>query len=225
MSTIEEPTTTLSKTEQRGIIATTSITTPETLAQIVELAKIMAASGFYTEIKSAQQAAVVMILGAAYGLTPAQSLTGIHIVKGKPMLHYSVILAKVRQHPDYDYRVVKHDDTACEIEFTRNGKPCGTSTFTKADAQKSGTQNMDKHARTMLLARAASQGVKWYCPDVLNGMPTYTQGEIDADQDQGVAVEPTIADRLAADLAAKSAVEPEQSEDVIFADPETGERL
>ena len=177
---------------------------PQNLAQIIAIAKTMAASGFYPEAKQAPQAAAIMLLGAAFGLTPAQSLTGIHVVKGKPMLHYSVQLAKVRQHPDYDYKIIKDSATEAEIHFFRHGEACGISRFTLQDAKRQGTQNMDKFPDTMLLARATSNGVKRYCPDVLNGMLCYVPGEI---EDMSVTSETvgSKADVLRAELAARNA--------------------
>jgi hypothetical protein len=215
-------------------IASTPITTPTTLEHIINIAKVMAASGFYPDAKSAQQAAALMIMGQQFGLTPAQALTGIHIVKGKPMLHYSVILAKVRQHPDYDYRITEHTDKICAIEFTRHGEPCGNSTFTEQDAKRAGTQNMDKHGKTMLLARAASNGVKWYCPDVLNGMPVYVDGEINAEYtDAPVAIKDQLKAEFAAQLGESTAPALEAPEappadedgviDGLLADSETAE--
>lgn len=170
------------KAIERASYASTPVIGSETLEHVINIAKVMCASGFFPDARTAQQGAALMIMGQQFGLTPAQSLTAIHVVKGKPMLHYSVILARVRQHPDYDYRILEHTDEECSIEFLRKGEPCGTSTFSLADARRAGTQNLDKHARTMLLARAASNGVKWYCPDVLNGMPVYTHGEIPDDE-------------------------------------------
>lgn len=188
---------------QQASFETTSVHNPQTLQEYANIAKSMAASGYFGEVKNAHQAMALMILGRHFNLSPVQSLTGIHIVKGKPMLHYAVILAKVREHPNYDYRIVEHDETKATIAFTYKGEPCGESTFTKADAQKAGTQNMDKHGKTMLLARAASNGVKWYCPDVLNGMPVYVQGEIPEDADHQDAGQ-SRKDMLIAEIKAKN---------------------
>jgi hypothetical protein len=182
----------------------TSVADPQTLQEYINIAKVMAGSGFYPDAKQAQQAVALMILGRHFGLSPVQSMTAIHVVKGKPMLHYSAILAKVRQHPDYDYRIVEHTEKLATIEFTYKGAACGQSTFTEADAKKQQTQNMEKHGKTMLLARAASNGVKWYCPDVLNGMPVYVQGEI-PDDGESVDAGQSRKDMLRAELEAKQA--------------------
>lgn len=182
----------------------TSVENPTTLQEYINLAKVLAGSGFYPDARSAQQAVGLMILGKHFGLSPVQSLTAIHVVKGKPMLHYSAILAKVRQHPDYDYRIAEHTDKVAKITFYYHGEECGESVFTEADAKKAGTQNMEKHGKTMLLARAASNGVKWYCPDVLNGMPVYVQGEM-VDNGDHVDTGQTKKDLLKAELQAKQA--------------------
>lgn len=192
------------KTLQQVSFETTSVANPTTLQEYINIAKMLAQSGFYPDARTAQQAVALMILGSHFGLSPVQSLTAIHVVKGKPMLHYSAILAKVRQHPDYDYRIAEHTDKVAKIVFYRHGEEVGDSTFTEADAKKQGTQNMDKHAKTMLLARAASNGVKWHCPDVLNGMPVYVQGEIpennenvDAGIDRKARLKAEIESRIA----------------------------
>jgi len=188
---------------------------PDSLNQIIAIAKVMSASGFYPDAKTAQQAAAIMILGVQFGIPPAQALTAIHVVKGKPMLHYSALLSKVRQHPDYDYKILEETDKVARIEFTRKGESCGISTFTLEQAKKQGTQNLDKFPDTMLLARAASNGVKRYCPDVLNGMPVYAPGEIEAESAYS-GPGGTKGDALRAEMQAKaeetSALEAEYAE-------------
>lgn len=177
------------QTEPRdsAILAQASVTEmPRNAAEVFAIAKIMAASGYYPDASTAAKAATVMMLGIQFGIPPVQSLTAIHIVKGKPMLHYSAILSKVRQHPHYDYEILESTALKAVVEFYRlrgaEMVPCGKSEFTAADAKRQGTQNMEKFPDTMLLARAVSNGVKRYCPDVLNGMPVYTPGEIEPEE-------------------------------------------
>jgi hypothetical protein len=45
------------------------------------------------------------------------------------------------------------------------------------DAKKAGTKNLDKFPKNMLFARAISNGVKWYTPDVFSG-PVYVPEEM-----------------------------------------------
>jgi hypothetical protein len=73
--------------------------------------------------------------------------------------------------------VLEHTDSVCRIAFTEGGQPIGESVFTLADAKKAGTQNLDKFPRNMLFARAMSNGVRWYCPDVFD-TAVYTPDEL-----------------------------------------------
>lgn len=189
--------------ERAGYEMTSATEMPRNLQEVINIAKIMAASGFYQDAQTAQKAAAIMLLGIQFGIPPAQALTAIHVVKGKPMLHYSAILSKVRQHPHYDYDIVEQTAKRAEIAFIRQNKrgewvEAGRSVFTIEDAKRQGTQNLDKFPDTMLLARAASNGVKRYCPDVLNGMPVYTPGEIEPEE--AYAQGPSKAKALMAEI-------------------------
>jgi hypothetical protein len=94
--------------------------------------------------------------------------------------------AAVKRHPNYNYRVLENTDVVCRIEFFEkwDGKmqSSGVSEFTIENAKKAGTQNLDKYARNMLFARAMSNGVKWFCPDVFDA-PVYTPDELGATVD------------------------------------------
>lgn len=214
--------------ERRGYEATSATEMPRNLQEVINIAKIMAASGFYPDAKGPQQAAAIMLLGLQFGIPPAQALSSVHIVKGKPSLHYSAQLSKVRQHPDYDYRIEMDTNERCEIVFLRKMKDGkwgeeGRSVFTLADAKRQETQNMGKFPDTMLLARAVSKGIRRFCPDVLNGMPAYSHEEIAggvADEDAFVALPgQSKAKALVAELTAARAVEAdaEGSEELVEA--------
>jgi hypothetical protein len=71
------------------------------------------------------------------------------------------------------------------VVFTVDGEQRGVSRFTIGDAQQAGLIKPDKPRaawnaapRNMLLARAMSNGIKWFVPEVLAGMPVYVEGEI-----------------------------------------------
>jgi len=96
--------------------------------------------------------------------------------------------ACVKKSGRYNYRVTEMNDKACTIEFMErlDGKwtTSGESKFTIDDARKAGTKNLDKFPRNMLFARAMSNGVRWYCPDVMSGSVAYTPEELGADVDE-----------------------------------------
>lgn len=126
-------------------------------------------SGMFADIKSAQQAMVKIMAGAEVGLPPFQSMSGIHIIQGKPVIGAGLIASKIKGSGKYDYKVVQQDEKACSIDFYQGKEKIGNSTFTIEDAKKAETKNIAKFPKNMLFARAISNGVKWYCPDVFSG--------------------------------------------------------
>lgn len=150
-------------------------------------AKAMVASGYFSDSAKTSQAIVKIMAGREVGIGPFTSMNGIHIIQGKPAFGANIMAAKVKASGKYNYRVIEHNDKVCSIDFYElfNGKweKAGNSIFTAEDAKKAGTKNMDKYARNMLFARAMSNGVKWYCPDVMNGNTVYTPEELGAEVD------------------------------------------
>jgi hypothetical protein len=73
------------------------------------------------------------------------------------------------------------------VAFQAAGKPAGTSVYTMDHAVAAGLVRpkspWETAPRNMLLARAMSNGVKWYVPEVLGGLPIYVEGEIVAAPD------------------------------------------
>lgn len=161
---------------------------PETL----ELGKILAASGFFDDVKQAAQAVVKILAGREIGIGPIAAMTGIHIIKGKPAVGAGIIASAIKRSGRYNYRIKQHDNTVCAIEFfERNGdkwESVGISTFTIEDAKKAGTQNLDKYPRNMLFARAISNGARWYTPDIFGG-PVYTPEELVQPQDDVTVID------------------------------------
>jgi hypothetical protein len=144
-----------------------------------ELGAVLVKSGFFQDTRDAAQAIVKVMAGRELGLQAIASMTGIYIVQGRVTLSANIMAAVVKRSGRYDYRVMVLDDKACEIAFFQSGQAIGNSRFTAEDAKRAGTKNMDKFPRNMLFARAMSNGVKWYCPDVTGG-PVYTPEELGA---------------------------------------------
>ena len=162
--------------------------TIQTYDDIENVAKAMVSSGYFADSAKISQAIVKIMAGREIGLGPFSSMNGIHIIQGKPSFGANVMAGKVRSSGRYDYRVTEINDSVCSIKFMElfnsQWSTIGTSTFTIADAKKAGVKNTDKFPRNMLFARAMSNGVRWYCPDVMNGATVYTPEELGADVDQ-----------------------------------------
>ncbi len=150
--------------------------------EIMTISEQFAKSGMFLDIKSAAQAMVKIQAGKEFGIQPFAAMTGIHIIQGKPVIGAGLMASRVKASGKYTYRVNKHDSTICEVEyFEKNGNELvsiGTSTFTIDDARKAGTKNLDKFPKNMLFARAMSNGVKWYTPDIYD-MPVYVPEEME----------------------------------------------
>src|SRR4029450_4198771 len=93
--------------------------------------------------------------------------------------------AGVKASPKYDYHVLELTDEVCAIRFLEAGEVIGESVFTMEDAKRAGLdkQNPTYHSypRNMLFARAMSNGVAWYCPDVTMGR-VYGEGELGGEE-------------------------------------------
>lgn len=162
------------------------------LGDLREVATVLVTSGYFAmkggsaEVRTAEMITKVMA-GLEMGFKPFAAAKGIHIIQGSPTVGGNLMAAAVKRSAKYDYRIRQMDDTTCKVEFFERiaGKleSLGISEFTKADADKAGTQNMTKYPRNMLFARAISNGVRWYCPDVFEGVAVYTPEEMGAEVD------------------------------------------
>ncbi len=165
------------------------------LDELQRMAKMLAMSGYFDASQDATvaiaQMATKILAGRELGYGPFASVQGIHVIKGKPALSANLMAAAVKAHPRYDYRVRKMDNDEVSIEFFEDKQTLGISSFTKADALAAQTQNLGKFPRNMLFARAMSNGVRWYCPDVFYGNAVYTPEELGArvDDETGEIIE------------------------------------
>lgn len=153
----------------------------QTMEDAERAARAMSASGFFADTKQASQAVVKILAGQELGFGPFASMTGVNIIQNKPVLAANLMAAAVKRTGKYNYRVAKHTETECVIDFYEGGLVVGTSTFTMDDAKAAGMASKDnwkKYPRNMLFARAISNGQKWFAPDVFNGATVYTPDEM-----------------------------------------------
>lgn len=161
---------------------------------IMIMAKTFAESGMFTDAKAMGQAFVKIQAGQEIGIPPFAAMSGIHIIQGKPTIGAGLIASTVKGSGKYDYKVVVMDEKKCSIDFYQGKEMIGNSTFTIEDAKKALTKNIDKFPKNMLFARAISNGVKWFCPDVFSG-PVYVPEEMPEttiDSDHIEVIEPEV---------------------------------
>lgn len=150
------------------------------------MAKSMVDSGFFSDIKQVAQAMVKIQAGRELGLPPFASMTGIHIVQGKPTLGANLIATLVKNDPRYDYRVKRADNQACTLTWYEGGKAVGESTFTIEEANAAGLTTKatwKAYTSDMLFARALTRGARRYAPGIFGGSPIYTPDELGVDTD------------------------------------------
>lgn len=165
---------------ERHLTAVRNTIEPETLDQIMTFAAIAMKSGYFG-VRNVEEAAVRILYGKEMGMSVMQSMMGITIIQGRPGMSAGTIAAKVKNSGKYDYKVTKWDEKLCEIQFLEHGKPVGRSVFTIEDAKRAGLWKAcggwDKYPRSMLFARACTQGARAYAPDIFLG-PIYLQEEL-----------------------------------------------
>ena len=168
---------------------------------LFRLGDVLAQSGYFQDARQAAQAIVKVMAGRELGFGPIASMTGIHIIQGRPAIGADLMAKAVKRSGRYNYRVTELTDEACSIEFFEKSgdawQSIGTSLFTRQDATKAKTKNLDAFPRNMLFARAMSNGVKWFCPDAL-GLTSYTPEEL-----EGIEAAPIQAQAAPAAQTAK----------------------
>jgi len=169
------------------------------IAELMNMAKAFAESGMFADTKSAAQAIVKIQAGQEIGIPPFAAMTGIHIIQGKPTIGAGLIASRVKGSGKYDYRVVEASEKVCSIDFYQGATKIGNSTFTIEDARKALTKNIDKFPKNMLFARAISNGVKWYCPDIFSG-PVYVPEEMASVTEEATHTEVNVIDEIINDI-------------------------
>lgn len=158
---------------------------------LMTLCQSLAASGFFRDCRDASQAVVKVLYGQELGIAPVTAMMSIHIIEGKPAPSANLLAAMIKKaRPLYDYRVAELSNARCELVFFERGEEVGRTTWTVEDARRAGLYdrknrdgspgNWQKYPRPMLFARAISEGVRTYCPDLFGGAPVYTPEELGA---------------------------------------------
>lgn len=158
-----------------------------TVAELLQMAELFAGSGMFKDARTVAEAFVKIQAGAEMGVAPFQSMSGVHVIQGKPVVGAQLLASLLDSHPAYSYRVTwDHDadglETACSVTIAKNGTERGTSRFSLADASRAGLMNnatWTKYPGNMLFARAMSNAVRWYAGAVTGGAPVYVDGEVE----------------------------------------------
>ena len=167
--------------------ASNALAVYERMSDLSTAANALHASGFFGDVKTQAQAMVKVMAGAEIGLPPFASMSGIHIVQGKPVLGANLIATLVKNDPRYDYRVKQCDGRAAVLTWYEAGKSVGESSFTIEEATAAGLTSKPTwkaYPSDMLFARALTRGARRYAPGIFGGAPIYTPDEMGVDTDE-----------------------------------------
>ena len=161
----------------------------KTVDDIYKVSDILAKSGMFGDVQSAAKCFVKVLAGKELGIPAFASMTGIHLIQGKPALSANLMAALIKGSGKYRYKKIKHTSEVCELEFfelwQNNWESLGISSFSKDDAQAAGlfvgNPNWKKYPKNMLFARAISNGFREFCPDLALGAPIYNPDELGAE--------------------------------------------
>lgn len=155
---------------------------PQTMDDVARLAKIAAASGL-AKVRSPEEAAIILMTGYSLGLNSMQSLRGIYVVEGRPVLSADLLVAVARQSGLCAlWRIDESTAKQCRITTHRKGDESPVEkVWTMDDAARAGLASRPiwrNYPAQMLRHRCAADIVREVYPDVVMGL--YTPDEMGA---------------------------------------------
>ena len=165
--------------------------------------------------------------GAARGLDLLTALQGVAFVDGKPVIDATMQRALAKR-AGYRVLVTHADDNAATVAVFEGGERLGEATYSMEDARHAGLagkRNWQQHPKAMLVARATTQAMRWFAPDVMVGVLTVEEAsaidehefrfdpepdgpELDGPEPDGQAAEPEAVEPKPADQPVELLAEP-----------------
>lgn len=162
---------------------------PENLGQALELSKELAqATVIPTNLRNKPaDVYAILLLGRDLGLSPMQSILGIHCIEGRPSVSAQTAVALVKRSPLCKFfRAIESTPTRATYETWRVGEPeAQRLTYTIEDAARAkltGKNTWQAHPAAMLRARAAMAIARDVYPDVIGHL--YDEDELDEIRDR-----------------------------------------
>jgi hypothetical protein len=155
--------------------------------RVERMATGLAKSGMFKDTNAGQALAKILI-GADMGLTPTQALMTIDLVRGNVQIRGKRLLAWVRQSENYDYDVIERSPERGTIRFFEKSKRTASggraSRTSRSRSRRRRAKDLvkpnggwDKWPENMCLWRCASIGVNLFAPDLVGGVPVYTEAD------------------------------------------------
>lgn len=170
---------------------------PNNLAEAVDFSERVSKSALLSSALRGKPADVLVAIltGRELGLSPMQSIRGIHVIEGKPTMAADLMVAQCVRRPDickyFTCRVTNANLATYVTE--RVGAGVSTLTFTIEQAKTaglSGKDNWRKYPDAMLRSRCAAALARMVYPDLLAGV--YADDELTERATPGAAQEPSV---------------------------------
>lgn len=151
-----------------------------TLDDVERLARLAVTSGL-VQARRPEEAAVILLTGRELGLSPMQSLRGIYVVSGRPVLSADLLVAVVLASGlCVSWRTIESTAETATIETRRRGEDQpARRTWTMVDARRAGLVGKGtwtQYPAAMLRHRCAADLAREVYPDVCLGL--YTPDEM-----------------------------------------------
>lgn len=205
---------------------------PENVNQAYQLARTFAASSLLPTPLRGKPADVLIVLmtGRELGLSPMQSIRGLHVIEGKGVMSADTIVGLVKSRADVCefFRLVESTDKIATYEARRVGDPEPTRlSFTIEQAQRAkltGKSNWQTYPEAMLRARCSAALARAVFPDLAGGIYTPDEAaEIGGNGRKRGTPEPAGNDAVRAALDSIEPVDVASEPAPEKIDPETGE--
>lgn len=163
---------------KEGFSASLSISS---LDDVARAADMIYKSGAFQSLNNPQEAGAKIMAGLELGLSPMTSVRNIYFFDGQVTLSGPIIAALIRQHPNYDYRIMGANTEGAKVRFYRREVVDGEEKmvaqepdvmFTQRMAENAGLlskQNWKDYPEDMYVWRCIARGKRWHCPEVGNG--------------------------------------------------------
>jgi hypothetical protein len=147
------------------------------MGDLMTFAKTIAASGLIPDAYRGKPAdiLVTLVTGRELGISPMQSLRGIHIIKGKAVMSADLIVALCKRSPSCKYfTLVSSTPVLATYKTHRHGDPEPTTMdFSMEDARTArltGNPTWSKYPNAMLRARCMTALARVVYPDICFGL-------------------------------------------------------
>lgn len=173
---------------QKGFTSSLSI---ESLDDVARAAKMIFQSGAFGNLNNPQEAGAKIMTGLELGLSPMTAIRNIYFFDGAVTLSGPLLASLIRQHSDYDYKILGSNSEGAKVRFYRkeivDGEPKWVPQkpdvqFTKGMAKKAGLfekENWQNYPEDMYVWRCIARGKRWHCPEVGMGS-IYIKDEIES---------------------------------------------